>query len=110
MSQHRIRKGRRGGFSFAIAGAVVVVVGVAVAAIGGSSAHGQAPTVGAPPPEWAENANAWPAHNYDLANTRATTQTPIKSETVSKLKVKWRFALKGASAFGVFASTPIVLN
>jgi outer membrane protein assembly factor BamB len=66
--------------------------------------------VGLPPPEWAENAGSWPAHNYDLANTRATTQTPINSQTVSKLKVKWRFALKGASAFGDFASTPIVLN
>jgi alcohol dehydrogenase (cytochrome c) len=66
--------------------------------------------VGQPPPEWAANAGSWPAHNYDLSNTRATTQTPINSQTVSKLKVKWRFAFKGASAFGAFASTPIVLN
>ena len=71
---------------------------------------GQASAVGQPPPEWAANAGAWPAHNYDLSNTRATTQTPINSQTVSKLKVKWRFAFKGASAFGAFASTPIVLN
>jgi len=66
--------------------------------------------VGVPPPEWAENANAWPAHNYDLSNTRATTQTPINSQPVSKLKVKWRFAFKGASGFGAFASTPIDVN
>ena len=32
---------------------------------------------GKPPPEWAANAGGWPAHNHDLANTRATTRTPI---------------------------------
>jgi outer membrane protein assembly factor BamB len=66
--------------------------------------------VGTAPPEWAANAGAWPSHNYDLANTRATTQTPINSQTVSRLKVKWTFPFKAASAFGVFSSTPIVLN
>ena len=76
-----------------------------------SRADGQAPAVGQPPPEWAANAGAWPAHNYDLANTRATTQTPINSQTVSKLKVKWTLRRSRARArFGVFASTPIVLN
>src|SRR6185436_18786376 len=65
---------------------------------------------GQPPPEWAANAGAWPAHNYDLSNTRATTQTPINSQTVSQLKVKWTFPFKGAGAFGTFASTPISLN
>ena len=107
MSPSKIRTGLRGRFSLALAGAVVVVAGVAVA---GSSARGQASALGVPPPEWAENANAWPAHNYDLSNTRATTQTPINSQTVSKLKVKWRFAFKGASGFGAFASTPIDIN
>src|SRR3954454_17745332 len=75
-----------------------------------SAAAGQTPAVGQPPPEWAANAGAWPSHNYDLSNTRATTQSPINSQTVSKLKVKWTFAFKGASAFGAFASTPISLN
>ena len=65
---------------------------------GSSPASGETSAVGQPPPEWAANAGAWPAHNYDLSNTRATTQTPINSQTVSKLKVKWRFAFKGASA------------
>jgi alcohol dehydrogenase (cytochrome c) len=65
---------------------------------------------GAPPPEWAENPGAWPAHNHDLANTRATVHTAINSRTVAQLKVKWRFALAGTSSFGAFASTPIVLG
>jgi hypothetical protein len=67
-----------------------------VAWAGSSSAADNA--VGQPPPEWAANADAWPAHNYDLANTRATTRTPINSRTVSKLKVKWRFRLSGTSS------------
>jgi outer membrane protein assembly factor BamB len=95
--------------AFALAGVLAVIV--VVAGLGGRSATGApAPAVGQPPPEWAANAGAWPAHNYDLSNTRATTQTPINSQTVSQLQVKWRFPFKGASAFGIFASTPIVLN
>ena len=100
--------------------AALLTLAVALAGCGGSSSSSNggaspaspahATAVGNAPPEWAENTDAWPAHNYDLANTRATTNTPINSRTVSKLNVKWRFAFKGASAFGVFASAPIVLN
>jgi len=83
---------------------------ITAAAALAATASGASAAVGQPPPEWAVNAGAWPAHNYDLANTRATTQTPINSQTVSRLKVKWTFAFKGASGFGAFASTPISLN
>jgi outer membrane protein assembly factor BamB len=99
----------RGRVALAVAGALVAAVVLAGWA-SGSSASSQASAVGQPPPEWAGNAGSWPAHDHDLSNTRATTQTPINSQTVSKLKVKWRFAFKGASGFGAFASTPIVLN
>jgi outer membrane protein assembly factor BamB len=92
-----------------LAGAIVAVVAVAGSGAG-SRADAQAPAVGQPPPEWAANAGAWPAHNHDLSNTRATTESPINSQTVSKLKVKWRFAFKGSGTFGVFSSTPISLN
>jgi outer membrane protein assembly factor BamB len=102
---NKIRTGGRGKIGLALAGALVAVV-----ALAGWASASSTRAVGQPPPEWAENAGAWPAHNYDLSNTRATTRTPINSQTVSKLKVKWRFPLQGASAFGVFASTPIVLN
>ena len=86
--------------------AVAALAGLATA----SWADGSTPAVGQPPPEWAENTDAWPASNYGLDNSRATTQTPINSQTVAKLKVKWSFPLKGASAFGVIATTPVVLN
>jgi alcohol dehydrogenase (cytochrome c) len=92
-----------------VAGTVAASAAI-VAWGGGASAATHAATAGQPPPEWAENAGSWPAHNYDLSNTRATTNTAINSETVAKLKEKWHFDLKGASAFGLFASTPISLN
>jgi outer membrane protein assembly factor BamB len=75
-----------------------------------AGAQAPASPVGQPPPEWGANAGAWPAHNYDLSNTRATTQSPINSQTVSQLKVKWRFPFKGSGEFGVFSSTPISLD
>jgi outer membrane protein assembly factor BamB len=101
--------GRRKTAVIALAGALVAVA--AISGLATASAAGiRAAAVGVPPPEWAANADAWPAHNYNLSNTRATTQTPINSQTVSKLKVKWRFALKGLGVSGAFASTPIVLN
>jgi outer membrane protein assembly factor BamB len=106
---NKIRTGPPGRHALALSGALVAVV--ALAASGGAvSASGGASAVGQPPPEWAANSGSWPAHNYDLSNTRATVQTPINSQTVSKLKVKWRFAFKGLGASGAFASTPIVLN
>jgi outer membrane protein assembly factor BamB len=105
---NRIRSGPVGRVAFVLAGVLLAAV-VLLARDGGSSAAGQAP-LGQPPPEWAANAGAWPAHNHDLANTRATTQTPINSQNVSQLKVKWTFPFKSASAFGVFSSTPITLN
>ena len=108
-STHRKRTGAPVKLALALTGAFVAVLAIACGS-GGSTTSSQASGVGQPPPEWAANAGSWPAHDYDLANTRATSQTPIDSQTVSKLKEKWSFPFKGASAFGIFASTPIVLN
>jgi outer membrane protein assembly factor BamB len=108
-SANRIRTRLSRKAALAIVGPLIVCAAL-VGWASGPSADGQPNALGAPPPEWADNAGAWPAHNYDLSNTRATTQTRINAQTVSKLKVKWRFAFKGASAFGAFASNPIVLN
>ena len=105
MSFMPLRRGRR--VALSLAGGLAVVAAV-VGGGSGSSAAEQAPALGQPPPEWAANAGAWPAHNHDLSNTRATTQSAINSQTVSDLKVRWRFNFKGAGAFGIFASTPIV--
>jgi outer membrane protein assembly factor BamB len=105
----KARMGLRGKAVVALAGIVLGAVVLATWA-GDSSADSRAATAGQPPPEWAENEGSWPAHNHDLSNTRATTETPINSETVANLKVKWRFTFKGLGASGAFASTPIVIN
>src|SRR4051794_36589827 len=108
----RIGTSRQRWIASGLAGALVVLVVVVIVAVasGGSSTSNQASGVGQPPPEWGANAGSWPAHNHDLANTRATSQTGINSQNVSSLKPKWSFPLKGASAFGVFSSTPIVID
>jgi outer membrane protein assembly factor BamB len=107
-SPNWIRTGPTRKAALTVVGALVAVVAVAGWASG--SADSQSSAVGQAPPEWAANAGSWPAHNHDLSNTRATTQTPINSQTVSALKEKWSFAFKGSGAFGAFSSTPIVVN
>ena len=39
---------------------------------------------GAPPPEFAEFAGQWPAHNLDLSNTRSTTASPVSPDSCSR--------------------------
>jgi outer membrane protein assembly factor BamB len=98
--------------------AALIALAVALAGCGGSSSGGStaaapqshAATVGNAPPEWAANTDAWPAHNYDLSNTRATTNTDINATNVSKLKPLWRFKLPYIGEFGAYASNPIVLD
>src|ERR1700738_2429006 len=59
--------------------AALAIVGGLIACVAlmgwasGSSAYGQASALGAPPPEWAANAGAWPAHNYHLSHKRGAT-------------------------------------
>lgn len=46
--------------------------------------------------------------NGDLANTRHQSGSPIDSSTVSDLQMAWKLPLHAASAFGSYASVPIV--
>src|SRR6266852_7200472 len=86
--------------ALAVAAAALVSV-FAVTSFAASSA-------GQPPPELSETGDAWPAHNYDLTNSRATTATDISAANVGTLKEKWSFKIPGTGAFGIYASTPIV--
>jgi outer membrane protein assembly factor BamB len=93
---------------FRVTAAVAAVV-VAATVVGGASSHGFAN--GTPPPELGENAaTGWPAHNYDLSNSRADLQTDINASNVATLKQKWAFKLPYSGAFGAFTSNPIVQN
>jgi alcohol dehydrogenase (cytochrome c) len=102
-----------------VATAALLALAVVLGGCGGSSSGGgsaatappsHAASLGNPPPEWAENADGWPAHNYDLSNTRATTNTDINATNVSQLKPMWRFKLPFVGQFGAYASNPIVLD
>ena len=82
--------------------AIVLLVGaLSVVSVGGAAP-------GAPPPQWAANAGGWPAHDFDLANTRATFDSRIDARTVATLTKRWTFKLPYAGAYGSFTSNPIV--
>ena len=87
-----------------------LVVTTAVAAGGLAGSASSSSSVGAPPPELTQFSNQWPAHNLNLANTRATTASSINSTNVARLKPKWRFRLRGSGAFGKFSSNPISIG
>lgn len=74
-----------------------VAVLIAAGAVTSTGLASSSAARGAPPPEFAEFASQWPAHNLDLSNTRSTTASPIDSSNVSKLAAKWRFKLTGAA-------------
>ncbi len=89
-----------------------VAAGLAAAALAGAFAVTSlgASSAGSPPPELAENADGWPAHNYDLSNSRATTASKIDAGNVSTLKKAWEFRIAGTGPFGNFATTPIAVD
>lgn len=63
------------------------------------------------PPELGDRATDWPAPNHDLAATRAAEHSEIDRESVARLRVRWRFRLRGEPAFsGLVASTPLVVG
>jgi alcohol dehydrogenase (cytochrome c) len=98
MPGHRWRR-----FGLLAFGAAAIAASFALSASAG-------PSVGQPPPEVTAEGDSWPAHNFDLSNSRATTNTQISSANVATLKRKWSFKIPGSGVFGVYASTPIVFG
>ena len=60
------------------------------------------------PPEVEAGAAEWPMGNRDYANTRATTDTTIDSDTLDDLGVAWTLPTTGVSDWGASASTPVI--
>jgi alcohol dehydrogenase (cytochrome c) len=90
---------------------VPAALALAVAALVAGVAFGAVSADGTAPPEIGESAAAgWPAHNYDLSNSRANTSTNINATNVATLKKKWTFKLPYVGQFGAFTSNPIVLD
>src|ERR1039458_1981030 len=67
---------------------------VVVAGLLSGGANATALSSGLAPPEIATNAaTGWPAHNYDLSNSRADLSTDLNAINVATLKQKWTFKL-----------------
>jgi outer membrane protein assembly factor BamB len=90
-------------YRLSVGALVAVAAGVLVAsALALSSA-------GTPPPELSAQADAWPAANADLSNSRSTTHTDINSSNVATLHPVWRYKIPGKpGGFGLLTSAPIV--
>ncbi|MCW2953983.1 MAG: cytochrome c class [Conexibacter sp.] len=54
-------------------------------------------------------AAGWTMPNGDLGNTRSVT-SQIRSSNVSQLGVAWTVPIRGAGAFGNYATTPVVVG
>jgi glucose dehydrogenase/plastocyanin len=52
----------------------------------------------------------WPQANHDYANSRAASGSTISSANVRRLGVGWTFGVRGASVYGSFATSPIVVG
>jgi outer membrane protein assembly factor BamB len=107
--KRRVPTSRRTRVSIVLAGALLAVAAGAGIALA-SSSEGGGSAAGQPPPEIAEAGDAWPAHNYDLANSRATASTEISAANVGTLTKKWSFTIPGTGPFGNFATAPIVFD
>ncbi|MFZ0995796.1 MAG: PQQ-binding-like beta-propeller repeat protein [Candidatus Dormiibacterota bacterium] len=90
---------------------LLTLAGLVVAAVLLGGAAAAPSSSGLAPPEVAANAaTGWPAHNYDLANSRADLSTEINATNVATLKQKWTFKLSDDGLFGEFASNPVVVD
>ncbi len=90
----------------ALAAALVAAGGVL-----GAASPSPSPALGQPPPEVTANSGSgWPAHNFDLSNTRDNPNTSIDSSNVASLHQKWVFHLSYSGGYGAFTSNPIALG
>ena len=87
---------------------LLFVTALSAVGVGGATPRSRPAALGTPPPEWAANAGSWPAHNLDLANTRALLDGRIDAHDVATLRAKWTFKLPYAGGYGAFTSNPIV--
>jgi outer membrane protein assembly factor BamB len=60
------------------------------------------------PPEVAQNIKDWPTANKDYENTRATTDSTIKSGNVNTLGVAWTFDIPGIGEYGAAPTNPLI--
>jgi glucose dehydrogenase len=60
------------------------------------------------PPEVTQYLKDWPMANKDYNNTRATTDSAIKSGNVNTLGFAWAFDIPGIAEFGAAPTNPLI--
>ncbi|MGH7665938.1 MAG: PQQ-binding-like beta-propeller repeat protein [Candidatus Dormibacteria bacterium] len=88
----------------------MVVLVAALLSGAATPTHSPASGDSAPPEIAANAASGWPAHNFDLSNSRSDLYSAINSSNVSTLKPLWTFKLAKAGEYGAFTTNPIVLD
>jgi outer membrane protein assembly factor BamB len=76
---------------------VVTALGASAAVVHTSKSHASTST------------NTWTQPGANLQNTR-DVKGPITSSNVSQLTEAWAVPIKGAGAFGTYATTPVIVN
>src|SRR4051794_16314366 len=85
---------------------LLAATGLLVAACGGGDDNG---TPAAPKSAKATSDTTWSLPGADLQNTRRVGG-PINASNVSTLGVAWTVPITAHSAFGAYATTPVVAN
>ena len=60
------------------------------------------------PAEVSKYSQDWPLANYNYSNTRATTDSNIRSTNIKNIGTLWTLPILGVSAFGAAATNPII--
>jgi outer membrane protein assembly factor BamB len=101
MSRHSLRVG------LCVLG-VLAVVGV-LAGCGSSSSSSSSSTAATTSTPASSAPAAWTMPNGDLSQTR-DVGGPINSSTVTQLGVAWKVPILASGAFGVYFTSPVVVN
>jgi outer membrane protein assembly factor BamB/cytochrome c5 len=114
---HAMRLVRAGALRALGGVATVIALALVVGACGGGDGGGTSTGASAPTPAQPTTpsesgvtvASGWTMPNADLANTRRVSG-PIDTSSVSRLGVAWTVPIRGAGAFGNYATTPVVVD
>ncbi|MDD1773807.1 MAG: PQQ-binding-like beta-propeller repeat protein, partial [Methanomassiliicoccales archaeon] len=89
---------------------IIIIAAVAVGLLFLGQEGEQVTNPGTPPPEIVQYSSDWPLPNKDYNNTRATTDSTIRSTNVGTLGLAWSYLIQGVGAFGGAATTPLILG
>jgi outer membrane protein assembly factor BamB len=87
---------------------IIAIMLVLTLTLGCSPGSLPAPASSSLPPEVTQYLKDWPMANKDYNNTRATTDSAIKSGNVDTLGFAWAFDIPGIAEFGAAPTNPLI--